>query len=738
MADPLSFKEIFANYFIDDGNTPAAPVVAAPQGQGGTGQNPIAIPNWKISTDTIKKAERQPYKAPAAKPALTDIELSQDEHKRRNWLPQNADGDEVAAKEGLVEGPTNLALVRGFRLPYVRRLDKNNATDKKIIDGVKAVRSHLPVPKPPPGNGNHGWLWTEWQPPSGTKKVCAGYGWSYYPNDGTDYAKWMCTQVLESLEKALGTALGNPSLTAAKCMVLEGGSPSAINTYDGNVLTMGIGHGLGAHKPWKEARDSSAESEERIRKAFELCGISIEYEKLGTAWIATYQIVDLSDDDNPMVVYCDNYHHGYGWILRDNKWLTVRPRYSVESLDELSDGTDDGKAALKKEFTVAGKPAYNFQFPARVENMNSGGNGFAGYKILKYLTNKKSKTDLEVLYAYIAIAEDPLMREALLNANWTSKVRGSAQPANCACKTEMGAIFVGTISHECGLSLSKVTAPMLLSQEDYTILSGLQTSIKDSDPRGGTVRENNGILTYAMMQSPASPDEARAIHDALLCKAVARACACMWENDRIAEAIRRFNEKTKDNEKKKDTSKVQIDLTLDNIFNYAKQWRMETLRTRWKEMTTGKILLATLSTLASGTGQPLPAALQSYSQKAVKVPWMRFEDSQSKATLDLKASWGDQSELVGIGSNTYRSNDLYGFPIGKSASALRFLIGRKSEIKQLPQVVKDLSWNFTLVGVEMSGKVPSKLTFSSPSETDPKVYSVDAGVLARFQFQAGT
>lgn len=97
---------------------------------------------------------------------------------------------------------------------------------------------------------------------------------------------------------------------AAACVAVayQEGAPSAINTYDGLVLSWGIGI-AGPGKLPKTFHEIM--KDRHVYKAFYLCGFRYDGFVMGKEHHGAYQIVDL-ESDPPAIVYKDQYNHQPG------------------------------------------------------------------------------------------------------------------------------------------------------------------------------------------------------------------------------------------------------------------------------------------------------------------------------------------------------------------------------------------------------------------------------------------
>jgi hypothetical protein len=186
-------------------------------------------------------------------------------------------------------------------------------TDQAILDAIAANRKLLPVI--PQGSLAPGYL--SWQKYSlrGTE------GWMFKEDDKSEYGKWVIDQLAKvyaaEKDKAAPVA-GDPSKSAtdkakalapqrlaAACIAVkeQEGAPSAINTWDGQVLSWGIGISGPGKLPETFARIVQSR---RVKKALYLCGFLYQGTVVGNQHHGGYQIVDLP---SKQVFFKDNFFH---------------------------------------------------------------------------------------------------------------------------------------------------------------------------------------------------------------------------------------------------------------------------------------------------------------------------------------------------------------------------------------------------------------------------------------------
>ncbi len=184
-------------------------------------------------------------------------------------------------------------------------------TDQATLDAITANRKLMPViPQGPAAAGYLSWV---------------GYGgregWMFMEDDTSEYGKWLTDQLMNAYAAAKAAnapivgdasktvlervkALG-PQRLAAACIAVkeQEGAPSSINTYDGRVLSWGIGIAAPGHLPETFARIIQSR---RVKKALYLCGFLYQGTVIGNQHHGGYQIVDVA---NKQVVFKDNLFH---------------------------------------------------------------------------------------------------------------------------------------------------------------------------------------------------------------------------------------------------------------------------------------------------------------------------------------------------------------------------------------------------------------------------------------------
>ena len=278
-------------------------------------------------------------------PMSTDEQQSRDDsHDAEAWLP-NDNGSIPAA------------------------IKKARSMIQPIPHGDKGVEKGQPAGT---------FAWTHY-PPKDT------WGWMYIEPKG-DYSSWLHQRMKDEYaarmqrwdeerhspppsepapgkSKRRGPAdfLAEARVAAAVLAVMQQeGTPSAINTYDGTVLTWGIGIAGPGRLPevfYRIMKDPN------IRRAFYLCGFRYE----GTPKEGAYQVVDLTRDPS-VVSFRDNFSH------KDRTF-------------QKKDGT----------FTTIKKS----------------GRDYGAYKALQLVVDQ-----MELLYLLVMVARDELTRETVFRVNY--------------------------------------------------------------------------------------------------------------------------------------------------------------------------------------------------------------------------------------------------------------------------------------------------------------------------------
>jgi len=255
--------------------------------------------------------------------------------------------------------------------------------DGSIPAAIKKARSMIqPIP--------HGDKGVEKGQPAGTfawthYKPKDTWGWMYIEPKG-DYSTWLNQRMKDEYAARIdawkAAAIGPPPsvpapgksgpkgpdallaearvAAAVLAVMRQEGTPSAINTYDGTVLTWGIGIAGPGRLPevfYRIMKDKN------IQRAFYLCGFRYE----GTPKDGAYQVVDLTRDP-PVVSFRDNFSHK----------------------DRTFQKKDGSFATIKKS--------------AR---------DHAAYKTLQLVVDQ-----MELMYLLVMVARDELTRETVFRVNY--------------------------------------------------------------------------------------------------------------------------------------------------------------------------------------------------------------------------------------------------------------------------------------------------------------------------------
>jgi hypothetical protein len=320
--------------------------------------------------------------------------------------------------------------------------------DPEIIASIKAARAMLPVIEQRKGIEAGKLCWVPY-PPAGSE------GWLFAEPDGSDYGAWLIQRMKAKYEEARGKYVrltdepGAPladleEARAAKnlkaaCIAIkeQEGAPSAINTYDGRVLSWGIGIAGPGKLPETFARITEGRTPEsrRVRKALYLCGFRYEGTVIGGQHLGGYQIVDLKSDP-PCVVFRDSFHH-----------------------------QDDPSAKVKRG-----------DFDDRA------------FLVLKHMVEQ-----IEMLYLLIQLARDPLTREVVLAPNYDMIERFGVVGYGEQIMTEALYVFAAQVKHNWGLGMEivKWAVDHFNDAEKRTPLRSLE---RDRAIAKGIVRYLMGVL----------------------------------------------------------------------------------------------------------------------------------------------------------------------------------------------------------------------------------------------------
>jgi hypothetical protein len=276
-------------------------------------------------------------------------------------------------------------------------------SDQSIVENIKKARSMLePIP--------HGTKGVQKRQPAGTmqwtkyppKKT---EGWMYVEPSSSDYSQWFWGRLKELYEAAkvkADEADLDPSLTAdkkmaarapmrrvaaCKAVMRQEGLPSAINTYDGTILTWCSGLAAQGALPrvfYQISKDPN------VYKAMYLCGFLYQ----GAPNEGAYQVVDIAKISSV-------YFRG--------------DRASRDAMDP--------------------------QDPSKVK-YTRGTRDYAAYKVLQKFVDQ-----LELVYLLIMIARSPLTRASVFNVNF-ALIEGMVDVGSAEkIATEALYVFIGEVKH---------------------------------------------------------------------------------------------------------------------------------------------------------------------------------------------------------------------------------------------------------------------------------------------------
>jgi hypothetical protein len=276
--------------------------------------------------------------------------------------------------------------------------------DTSIIENIKKARGMLlavphgdqgTVKKQPAGT----MAWTRYEP----KKT---EGWMYVEPSGSEYAQWFWQQMQDHYARGktkADAADADPSLTAndkaaartemravsaATAVMQQEGLPSAVNTYDGTILTWCSGLAAQGAVPdifYAISKDPN------VHKAMYLCGFLYQ----GLPGAPAYQVVDIQSKI-PRILYRGDF-----------------------ATNDVLEPTNPTKVRYPK-----------------------GTQDYLAYKVLQTFV-----AQIELVYLLIMIARDPLTRETVFNANF-NKVCGMVIVGGSeTIATEALYVFIGEVQH---------------------------------------------------------------------------------------------------------------------------------------------------------------------------------------------------------------------------------------------------------------------------------------------------
>lgn len=352
----------------------------------------------------------------------------------------------------------------------------------RMVECIRLARSMIPeVPVKPKGKKGAA--------PAGT----LGYvsyaarsteGWMYVEDSTSEYGAWFqelihrkYREAKAAYERITADETSTPAARqaaryqmrqAAACIAISNqeGAPSAINTYDGLVLSWGIGIAGPGKLPetfYHITKDP------RVYKALYLCGFRFEGTILGGQYHGAYQIVDLAGTPP------------------EDQAASQPPQPSPASKPPQA------PAAAGKKAKAPPRPAvvYRDQWSHRPKARKYDFEGHA-YRVLKYMTSQP-----KLIHLLIQLAKDPLTRSVIFEPNYrmiqgfASFVRGEE------IHTDALHIFVSQVKHNWGFGSSIVGWAVSRFDEDERRLlppPGETSVEKDQAIAKGIVRYLMGRL----------------------------------------------------------------------------------------------------------------------------------------------------------------------------------------------------------------------------------------------------
>ncbi len=293
-------------------------------------------------------------KAPIAVDSDADVHISESAIPFPKW---HLDAEPLATVT-YYQGPNDKVQPDEYRSPWpfeqpgrsVEEIDREGPTAKdpfaRMVECVRLARSMIPeVPVKPKGKKGAA--------PAGTLgyviyPVRATEGWMYIEDPQSDYGAWFQELILrkykdakekfdtlakdDTVSRGVLMAARYAMRQAAACIAIanQEGAPSAINTYDGLVLSWGIGIAGPGKLPKTFAEITK---DPRVYKALYLCGFRYEGTVMNGEHHGAYQIVDV-ESNPPAVVYRDQWNHKpgakkydfEGHAYRVLKYMTLQPK----------------------------------------------------------------------------------------------------------------------------------------------------------------------------------------------------------------------------------------------------------------------------------------------------------------------------------------------------------------------------------------------------------------------------
>ncbi len=348
-------------------------------------------------------------------------------------------------------------------------------SDSSIVENIKKARSMLePIPhgtkgvqkRQPAGTMQ----WTKY-PPNNTE------GWMYVEPSSSDYSQWFWGRLKElyetakakadetnldlslSVEKQMAARAPMRMVAACKAVMRQEGLPSAINTYDGTILTWCSGLAAQGALPrifYQISKDAN------VYKAMYLCGFLYQ----GAPNEGAYQVVDIAKISSV-------YFRG--------------DRASSDAMDP--------------------------QNPSKVK-YTKGTRDHAAHKVLQKLVDQ-----LELVYLLIMIARSPLTRATVFNANF-AVIEGMVDVGSAEkIFTEALYVLIGEVKHNWNIRDNMVDwaiahfdateAPLANAdpseERDRAIAKGVFRYVLRGIQRGAWDRAVAGLKVAAKKQKTKAP-----------------------------------------------------------------------------------------------------------------------------------------------------------------------------------------------------------------------------------------
>jgi hypothetical protein len=412
---------------------------------------------------------------------------------------------------------------------------KEQTLEVDVVIDVKAKTPSPPSPAKNPAQQTGSLVWTQYPRPSGNPLQ----GWMY--DDDKNTVPPSVTMMFDRFLVALSSGKIEREwlATAVVRKVAQEGSSSALNTYDGMVLT--IGSGNAADGAMLVIARAVAESED-VRRFLYMCGFSCEkqpdYVEQGTK-LPRYAIkfLDLSDDANPRILYWDMDYHFYGHVPAgkgQKVGQSVHPPSFQSGLANFPKGYDPN---LNSASYASGGP-HPFNIFRHVTPSAKPADDSYGLE----------KNNIEVLHALIALrrCHQPPTGSAFFGIDYEKSLHHVGHGiANITRRATY--IFAAMIHHNWGFrSMAKFPETYLSSAEAAVVA---QTNLTGEDDI-----HRNGLIA----------------------KALARGVAVELERCRLKNCLARW----------KKGSTIQFESV--EMMKGSGWWGFGRVVDYWKEMTTGK------------------------------------------------------------------------------------------------------------------------------------------------------